>query len=336
MNRVRYPFRLQRLLLFVATFLFVFATGYAQQQPDGLSVSGTSDNSEAQVMPVDDYTVTESRLNRAMNWLLKSQRQRRADMLERGEFDSLTNATGNEHWQAEAEYRKADYEQAANRFSTLADQSESALYNQATALARAGQLDDSLALYNEILSRQPDHADALHNRDIVEQLKEQAQGQGGQQQNSDENNQSDSGEQDNNQESSESEGGQQQQQDQQQEQSGDQQSGQQQSGDQQDGEQQDAAEQGQQDPEDSGQQSVDLDALSQNQELTEEQQQAREQLEQQALQELSTAEPLSEQQQATEQWLRQIPDDPSGLLRRKLQQTHSTDYPNIRNSSQPW
>ena len=28
---------------------------------------------------------------------------------------------------------------------------------------------------------------------------------------------------------------------------------------------------------------------------------------------------LDEEQQATEQWLRRIPDDPSGLLRRKFQ-----------------
>ena len=31
------------------------------------------------------------------------------------------------------------------------------------------------------------------------------------------------------------------------------------------------------------------------------------------------AEPNSEQEQATEQWLRQIPDDPGGLLRRKFE-----------------
>jgi len=45
---------------------------------------------------------------------------------------------------------------------------------------------------------------------------------------------------------------------------------------------------------------------------------------------------LTEQQQATEQWLRQIPDDPAGLLQRKLQNRHMTDYPEVRDSAKPW
>jgi len=45
---------------------------------------------------------------------------------------------------------------------------------------------------------------------------------------------------------------------------------------------------------------------------------------------------LTEQEQATEQWLRQIPDDPAGLLQRKLQNRHMTDYPEVRDSAKPW
>ena len=47
-------------------------------------------------------------------------------------------------------------------------------------------------------------------------------------------------------------------------------------------------------------------------------------------------EPLSEREQATEQWLRRIPDDPAGLLRRKLEQNHLTDYPEVRSSDRRW
>ena len=47
-------------------------------------------------------------------------------------------------------------------------------------------------------------------------------------------------------------------------------------------------------------------------------------------------EPLTESEQATEQWLRRIPDDPAGLLRRKLEQSHRIEYPEVRNAQEPW
>jgi len=47
-------------------------------------------------------------------------------------------------------------------------------------------------------------------------------------------------------------------------------------------------------------------------------------------------EPLSEQQQAIEQWLRQIPDDPAGLLRNKLEQSHRLEYPGVQSSDERW
>ena len=46
--------------------------------------------------------------------------------------------------------------------------------------------------------------------------------------------------------------------------------------------------------------------------------------------------PLTEQQQATEQWLRQIPDDPAGLLRNKLLQSHQLEYPGVQSSEERW
>lgn len=46
--------------------------------------------------------------------------------------------------------------------------------------------------------------------------------------------------------------------------------------------------------------------------------------------------PLSESEQAIEQWLRRIPDDPAGLLRRKLEQTHRAEYPDVREGPRAW
>ena len=44
----------------------------------------------------------------------------------------------------------------------------------------------------------------------------------------------------------------------------------------------------------------------------------------------------SEGEQATEQWLRRIPDDPAGLLRARLLQTHRDDYPEVGDGDEPW
>jgi Ca-activated chloride channel family protein len=46
--------------------------------------------------------------------------------------------------------------------------------------------------------------------------------------------------------------------------------------------------------------------------------------------------PLTESEQATEQLLRRIPDDPAGLLRRKLEQSHRSEYPEVRDADEPW
>jgi len=45
---------------------------------------------------------------------------------------------------------------------------------------------------------------------------------------------------------------------------------------------------------------------------------------------------LTEREQANEQWLRQIPDDPAGLLQRKIQNRHLTDFPKVIDSDKPW
>lgn len=48
-------------------------------------------------------------------------------------------------------------------------------YNLGNALARAGRLEEALAAYDDVLEAQRDHADALFNRDLVKKLLEQQQ-----------------------------------------------------------------------------------------------------------------------------------------------------------------
>ena len=48
------------------------------------------------------------------------------------------------------------------------------------------------------------------------------------------------------------------------------------------------------------------------------------------------AEAFDEGEQAVRQWLRRIPDDPAGLLRARLRQTHRDDYPEVGDGDEPW
>ncbi|MBD8680592.1 VWA domain-containing protein [Pseudomonas sp. CFBP 13719] len=76
-------------------------------------------------------------------------------------------------WQGMALYEAGDYAAAAERFA----QGDSARdhYNRGNALARSGELEAALDAYEQALERQPDLQPALDNRTLVEQLVRQAQ-----------------------------------------------------------------------------------------------------------------------------------------------------------------
>lgn len=296
-----------------------------------------SDSSQSSVAQADsaplDTARTGSQTTRpsaGRSWrdFFRSTRRKREQLQADGDYDSLAAETGDVAWSAASQYRQGDYESAIESFNALAG--EEAIYNSATAHAHAGDYKQSIEQYDRLLQLNPQHEDAMHNRAIVEQLRKQQEQQEQQEQ---QQQQQGEGEQDEQQQDSESQsgegGGQQQPQDTEQQQ----------------GEQSENADQSQQQPgaeADQPNAQPDLEQLQQAQESAEQQQQARqqeqelEQQRQQALQELAQEMPMNEQQQATEQWLRQIPDDPSGLLRRKLQRSHMTDHPRVTDSEQPW
>lgn len=284
----------------------------------------------------------------AFDWanLWSSAEQRAARQLEQQQYDELIGSAPDANWRGLGEYRKGDYAAAAQSFAEqseqyeqlgLADKRTQASYNQANAHVQEAQYEQAINLYNEILESNPRHDNAKHNLDIAQQLLEQEQQQ---QQNSDE--QSD--EQKDNQSSDD-------------QQSSDQQSGEGDNADQQESEQN----QGQSADQDSEQQKADSGAQdgesAQDESAQSEQQlaeqeaaaaramQAEQQRQSDAEQTPNEAEsqseqqptaPLTEREQANEQWLRKIPDDPAGLLQRKLQNRHATDFPKVKDSDQPW
>jgi Ca-activated chloride channel family protein len=198
--------------------------------------------------------------------------------------------------------RAGDYAAALDTWEQL--ESEASAYNHANALAKLGRLDDALAAYDKLLQQNPAHEDARYNKQAIEeflknQQSQQQQGQQGEQQ-------------------------QQQQGDQQQQQSG-QGETQPEESEQAAGSSQDQSETGEQDQQQAQQdqqQSQQGQQQSQQGDTQQQQSQAREQaskVDQQTAESETMAE-LDQQmsEQAAEQWLRKIPDDPGGLLRRKF------------------
>ncbi len=194
------------------------------------------------------------------------------------EEPGLAASLADDPWQlGTAQFRAGDYAAAAQAFERLA--TPDGHYNRGNALAKLNRLDDAIAAYEDALALAPEMEDALFNKELLEQLKEQQEQQSQQQ---DDQNQEESDSGDGESDSQDQEGESEEESDQQQEGS----EGDEQNQDEQQSEEQQNGDEGEQ---------------------SEEQRAAAE------------ADPLSEEErQAVEQWLRRIPDDPGGLLRRKF------------------
>ena len=256
-------------------------------------------------------------------WLNKNQQAMRALDSEQAELAS--ELFNNKEWKAAANYRKGDY---ATVEELLNEQDDTrSIYNRANAIAKQGRYEEAIAAYDEVLESKPEHEDAIFNRDlIIKELEKQQQQQSDSDQKSDEkSDQQEKEDSESKQQQSESE----QKESDQQENSEEQQSSQQQqeeqdnSEQQQDGKQQEIEEQ-----QKSEQEKQEEQAKESGDKEEEEQQQAQ----------ASTQEEkeLDEEQQATEQWLRRIPDDPSGLLRRKFKYQYQQQNRRSSNNAKYW
>lgn len=250
-----------------------------------------------------------------------------------GDNETAAKQFANPQWKGAAQYRNNDFDAAAKSFAqphngeTLDANGQ---YNRGNALAKAGKLQDALDAYQQALDLNPDMDDAQFNADLIKKLLEQQQQGNSQGQNNPNNNQQKSNQQ---QKDSDGQQGQNQNQQAQQNQQQSAQQDSQQNASQQNDTQQvgideqaaaDLADREQQPQNQQQQGEQGQQQQKQQQQLTQskqpQEQQQGEAGAQQALAEQNNDD--SEQQQALEQWLRQIPDDPSGLLRRKFEYQH--------------
>ncbi len=266
----------------------------------------------------------------ALTWdhLWQSRDQQAASTMQQQQFQQAAEQFEDPLWRATALYRAGDYQQAAELLSQY--NTADSHYNRGNALAKAGQLPEAIAAYQAALEIDPAHQDSQFNLELLQSLMAQQD----QQSNSDQ--QGDEGEQQPGESQQQGEDGEHQSQpgEQSGEQSGEQQPASSQSSrseesqNSSESEQDESAEEG----ENTAQTAQQAEDQTGDESDTEQAQQAE--LQENPQSESDAA--AEEQAQYLQQWLRRIPDDPGGLLRRKFEQQHQQQQPQQREEHQPW
>ena len=213
-------------------------------------------------------------------WLRRDQQALEA--LQQGEPAAAAELFRDEAWRSAADYRNENFGRAAEGWAAQSELEPAVAdshYNLGNALARLGDLEGAIGAYDRALTADPGNEDAAFNKALLEQLQQQRQ---------------QASEQDNREQQNEGAGN-------------PENSRQPRDGatdEQQSDEQQESSAQ-QQNEGDRQQQAPDR--------------QSQEGADQQQMQASEDDTARDEQREALEQWLRRVPDDPGGLLRRKFE-----------------
>ena len=222
----------------------------------------------------------------ALGWqeLWKNSDQQGSEAFEKGDHQTAAELFQQRDWKATSHFRAGDYEAALEQWQGL--EHSGAHYNRGNTLAKLGRFEEAIEAYNETLRLDAGHEDAAFNKKQIEDMMKQQQQQD-QQQNQEQSDQNQDQQQDSEQSAGQGE--------KQQQESGEQ-------------------------PQNENQQSSGSEQDQQSAENQPEPQNQNDENEQQAQQESDQLAKMEEKmsEQAAEQWLRKIPDDPGGLLRRKF------------------
>ena len=266
------------------------------------------------IMPIDNSVY-------ALDWndLWKTRDQQAKEAMERGDYDKAIELFEDSEWLAAAHYKAGNYRQSANGYNNNSNIDH--LYNHANSLAKIGKLEEAIENYEKVIAEEPNAEDALYNLNLLKDLLSENQS-------SEENN-------DDGQSSEEASTGEQSQQ-----QNGDESEQSDNEGNSKTGDSDDESDAN---PNQKLSNEEDIEAIEKELERA-----AKESSNQESQQEDNNESGIEgrmaqEQQQAMEQWLRRIPDDPGGLLRRKfryqyqrqgIDQDGNQIWPN--EGAQPW
>ena len=254
-------------------------------------------------------------------WLTPDQAGQRA--FEREDYAGAAARYADPAWRAAARYRAGEFDAAAAELEAR-DDAES-LYNRANALARLGRYDEALEAYGRALERAPGHADAQYNKSLLEDLLRQQQEaeQPAEEQREDESERDQQGGEDGQgQGEGEAREGQ----------AGERESDMtppSEAGDEASKERESDAEAGQS----QGERQDDANGSAGNAASDEV---AAEQRDAEQAESRNDAAGRHEEALAAEQWLRQVPDDPGGLWRRKFRYQYQQKYGGQSGSAEPW
>jgi len=233
-------------------------------------------------------------------WLRSDQQAQRS--LNQGDAQTAAQQFHDANWRGMALHETGDYEGAAQAFSE--SDTIDAKYNQGNALARTGELEQAIDAYREVLQQNPAHEDAKANLELLEKLLQQQPQDDDASQQEDGDGDPEQSSEDTSEENNDNSDDSEQQDDD--AQSTEQDTDQEQSEEQSDQQQTDALQDDQDEQDQNDEQQQDEQHNTSAQDLTNDEDTPQ----------------SSEEDIALEQWLRQIPEDPSGLLRRKFMLEH--------------
>jgi Ca-activated chloride channel homolog len=238
-------------------------------------------------LPENSYALD---TDKAWQDLWKTKDQQAQEAYNNKQYDNAADLFEDPNWKAAAHYKSGAFDKALENLKN--NTNANSFYNQGNAFAQSGQLQQALDAYNKALKLNADDGDTLFNKGLVEkELERQKQEQGQDQNQQNKDNKQDAKENKNQgQKGSDNKPGQ-------------------------------KSEQSQESLEDQPEQKES--AKSQEQESKPEAEKPQQNKRPDA-QNQDSANPQAlgqmtdEEKKASEQWLKRIPDDPAGLLRRKF------------------
>lgn len=99
--------------------------------------------------------------------------QQTAEAMHRGDYEQALSTARNGAWLGAISYRRGQYESAAIFFA--ADDTADAHYNRGNALAKLERFEQALSAYDMALTHDPEHRDALFNRELILTLVDEQQ-----------------------------------------------------------------------------------------------------------------------------------------------------------------
>jgi len=231
----------------------------------------------------------------AFGWidLWKTKNQQAKEAFDNGDYDTAVSLFTDPKWLAVANYDAKNFQESAQIFNSI-DDSDS-LYNYANSLAKSGQFKKALEIYNEVIDIENKPEDAIYNRDLIMNLLKEQESKGENDNNEQSSNEGSSGDNSQDEMSENSEEAQK------------------------ESSSEDGNNDDQNDLDSNREQSNEEDIEAIERELEKAADNSENELQENTSNETEVDERMvQEQQQALEQWLRRIPDDPGGLLRRKF------------------